>query len=126
MTKPYNILISEDEKLNFILLKKLLHRLVGNDISISHAENGRQAIDICDDSIDLVLMDIEMPIMNGLEASEILKEKYPKIPIIIQTAHCSTSNQERAEKIGCNGFLAKPIVKKEFESIINQHLLDIA
>jgi len=126
MSKSLRILISEDEKLNFILLKKLLERSYQDNIVIDHAVNGKEAIDICDGTVDLVLMDIEMPIMDGFEASEILKQRYPDIPIIIQTAHCSQAHKERAKSLGCNAFLAKPIVKKEFEDLLDQFIPKVA
>jgi len=126
MTKPLHILISEDEKLNFILLKKLLEKSYQDNVIIDHAVNGKQAVEICDETVDLVLMDIEMPIMNGFEASEVLKEKYPNIPIIIQTAHCSQAHKEKAQAIGCNAFLSKPIVRKDFEKLLGQFLSRVA
>lgn len=124
--KVIHILISEDEKINFLLLKKLLQKSYSNNLIIDHAFNGKQAVDICDETVDLVLMDIEMPIMNGFEASEILKEKYPNIPIVIQTAHCSQAHKERAAQIGCNAFLAKPIIRKDFEIVLNQLIPRVA
>jgi len=126
MLKPVHILISEDERLNFILLKKLLERSYQDKVIINHAINGKQAVDICDETVDLVLMDIEMPIMNGFEASEILKEKYPNIPIIIQTAHCSQAHKDRANAIGCNAFLSKPIIRKDFENLLNEFVPKVA
>jgi len=126
MTKKPHILISEDEKLNFLLLKRFLEKAYKNDIIIDHAVNGKQAVDICDDTVDLVLMDIEMPVMNGFEASKILREKYPSIPIVIQTAHCSQAHKDKADAIGCNAFLAKPIMRKDFEDVLLQFVPKVA
>jgi len=126
MSKSLHILISEDEKLNFILLKKLLERSYQDNVIIDHAVNGQEAIDICTETVDLVLMDIEMPIMDGFEASIILKQKYPDLPIIIQTAHCSQEHKEKAESIGCDAFMAKPIVRKDFEDLLDQFLSKVA
>lgn len=125
MCKPIHVLISEDENLNFILLKKLLEKLY-NNIIINHAVNGKQATEICDETVDLVLMDIEMPVMNGFEASEIIKKKHPNIPIIIQSAHCSQAHKEKAEVIGCNAFLPKPIVRKDFEALLSLYISEVA
>ena len=122
MPKEVTILISEDEKLNFLLLKTLLQKSLDCNVNIIHAVNGQEAVDYCSDTIDLVLMDVEMPIMNGFDASVILKEKYPELPIIIQTAHCSKEHKERAALIGCNAFLPKPIVRKDFETILSQYV----
>lgn len=122
MNKPINIIISEDEQLNFILLQKLLQRIIKSPLNIQHAVNGKQAIEFCNPKIDLILMDIEMPIMNGFDASKILKEKYPSIPIIIQTAHCSKDHRLKAQQLGCNAFLAKPIIRKDFETLVSEFI----
>ncbi len=122
MLKKVNILISEDERLNFILLKKLLERIIKSPLNIQHALNGRQAIELCSQQTDLILMDIEMPIMNGFDASKVLKEKYPNIPIIIQTAHCSKDHRLKAKQLGCNAFLAKPIIRKDFETLVSEFI----
>lgn len=119
MLKTYQILICEDEKLNFVLLKKLIEKSYKNNIVIYHAVDGKQAVDICDSSIDLVLMDVEMPVMNGFEASRIIRSKFPDIPIVMQTAHCSQSHREKAQTIGCKAFLSKPIIRKDFEEVLN-------
>ncbi|WP_010523043.1 response regulator [Aquimarina agarivorans] len=126
MLKPINILISEDENLNFVLLQKLLQRIIKSPLNIQHAINGKEAVEFCTQDTDLILMDIEMPIMNGFDASEILKQRYPNIPIIIQTAHCSKDHRLKAKKLGCNAFLAKPIIRKDFESLVSYILPAVA
>jgi len=119
MLKTYQILICEDEKLNFVLLKKLIEKSYEKNIVIYHATDGKQAVDICDSSIDLILMDVEMPVMNGFEASRIIRSKFPDIPIVMQTAHCSQFHKEKAETIGCKAFLSKPIIRKDFDEVLN-------
>ncbi len=119
MAKKFHILISEDERLNFILLKKLIEKLYKDNLVIYHAINGEKAVEICNENIDLVLMDVEMPIVNGFEASELIKTKFPNIPIVMQTAHCTQSHKEKALAIGCDAFLAKPIIRKDFEDLLN-------
>jgi len=122
MLQELNIIISEDEKFNFLLLKKLLSKTLSCSINITHAINGQEAIDACKQNTDLILMDVEMPIMNGLDASKIIKEKYPNIPIIIQTAHCTKEQIEKAKNIGCDAFLSKPIIRKDFENVLAKFL----
>ncbi len=119
MTKKFHILISEDEKLNFILLKKLLEKTYKDKLIIYHAPNGEKAVEICNENIDLVLMDVEMPIMNGFEATELIKAKFPNIPVIMQTAHCTQFHKEKALAVGSDAFLAKPIIRKDFEELLD-------
>ncbi len=118
MGKTTKILIAEDEKLNFILLKKLLEKTIKSDFNIIHAANGQEAIDFCDVEVDVVLMDIGMPKIDGYEATKILKEEYPDLPIIIQTAHCSVEHEQRAVSVGASAFLPKPIIRKDFQNLI--------
>jgi len=106
------ILIVEDEYNNFLYLYELLQP---TSIEILHASNGRQAIDMCrkNNSIDLILMDIRMPVMDGCEAAKIIREFRPGIPIIAQTAY--TLEHENIENISVfNDYIIKPINKHEF------------
>jgi CheY-like chemotaxis protein len=104
------ILIAEDEEINFILLNEMLSH---SKISILRASNGMEAVDLCQtkDQIDLVLMDVRMPIMNGLEATKLIKVFRPSLPIIIQTAFSSESDRLKAFESGCSDFISKPISK---------------
>lgn len=122
MSNSLNILISDDEKLNFILLKKLLQLNLKLPLNILHAINGKEAVELCNDGIHLILMDIEMPILNGLDASKIIKEKYANIPIIIQSAYTGFEYQQIAKELGCEGFLAKPIRKTDLLKMITQFI----
>ena len=117
----FKILISEDEKINLFLLKKLIEKSNSSNVVICHASDGEQAVELCDSSIDLVLMDVEMPIMDGFEAAAIIKAKYPNMPIVMQTAHCSQSHKEKADAIGCDGFLSKPIIRKNLEELLSKY-----
>lgn len=100
------ILIAEDNDSNFILMGYLLKK----HYEVVRAINGRDAIDKVEEgNIDLILMDIKMPEMDGLEATRILKEKYPDLPIIALTANAFSSDREQAFEAGCNDFLSKPV-----------------
>jgi signal transduction histidine kinase/CheY-like chemotaxis protein len=106
------ILIVEDEYNNFLYLYELLQP---TSIEILHATNGQQAIDMCrkNSAIDLILMDIRMPVMDGCEAAKIIREFRPGIPIIAQTAY--TLEHENIENISVfNDYIIKPINKYEF------------
>ncbi len=118
MKKITQILIAEDEKLNFILLKKLLEKTIKSGFDVIQAVNGQEAIEFCNEEIDIILMDVGMPKVDGFEATKFLKKEYPATPIIIQTAHCSTEYEERAVLSGANAFLPKPIIREDFQNLI--------
>ena len=106
------ILIAEDEELNFILIQGLMLR---TKIRILHAWNGIEAVKLYKENpdIDLVLMDIRMPEMNGLEASELILEYDDKADIIAQSAYAIPEIVERCTKIGIHKMLEKPINQRE-------------
>jgi PAS domain S-box-containing protein len=106
--KGKSILVAEDEFASFELLRIYLNKL---NIRVLRAKNGEEAVIMCekDPNIDLILMDIKMPLLNGLQAARIIKEKYPELPIVTQTAYATLSEKLEAEKLGCNGYLTKPI-----------------
>ena len=68
--------------------------------------------------IDIVLMDIKMPLMNGYEATRLIKELRPDLPVIIQTAFTSKEERENAKKAGCDGYITKPINKIELHKLM--------
>jgi CheY-like chemotaxis protein len=74
--------------------------------------NGAEAVIACktNPAIDLVIMDIKMPVMDGFEATRLIKQKQPDLPVIIQTAYSRESDMERAFQCGCDGYVSKPIV----------------
>ncbi len=113
-----NILVAEDDETSFLFIEALL---LQSNTNISHVSNGSDAIDFCENNeVDLVLMDINMPKMDGLEATKILKMINPNLPIIIQSAYAFSTEKDIAFKAGCNAFISKPIVKKELFKTINQ------
>jgi PAS domain S-box-containing protein len=103
------ILVAEDIESNFKLIRYFLS---GSNTEILHAYNGQEAVEKCDatENIDLILMDIKMPVMDGYAAIKLIREKNIKIPIIVQTAYAD--DREKAIECGCNGFLSKPFDKK--------------
>ncbi|WP_299526113.1 PAS domain S-box protein [uncultured Lutibacter sp.] len=116
------ILIVEDEEVNYLYLDTLLKDVLKLNCIILHAKNGKEAIDICksNTAIDLILMDLKMPVMNGYEATKEIKKLYPSIPIIAQTAYSTNEEQEKAIIAGCNAFISKPITKESLFNIINK------
>ena len=117
------ILIVEDEKINVIYLKELLKCLDGYTLNLLIAENGEESVKLCrENKIDLVLMDIKMPVMNGLEATKKIKSFKPVVPIIAQTAYCTTADKVLAMESGCDDYISKPINKDEFFSLLKKYL----
>lgn len=118
-TSP-KILIAEDVESNFLYLKAVLSKL---NATVFWAKNGIEAIEICENNpIDLVLMDLQMPDMNGYEATEILKKKLPHIPIVAQTAFAMSDDREKALEAGCDDYLAKPIKSKDLLSVVEKFI----
>ena len=116
-----NILIAEDVESNFLYLKAVLSKLNAN---VFWAKNGIEVLDICakEEIMDLVLMDLQMPEMNGYEATQILKQKYPDLPVIAQTAFAMSDDREKALDAGCDDYLAKPIKSKDLLQITEKYL----
>ena len=121
------ILIAEDDETNFNLLQAIFF---AKSVKIIRAVNGKEAVDICISNTDitLVLMDIKMPVMNGLEATRQIKSFRPRLPIIAVTAHALTGDKEMALLAGCDGYISKPIKKdqlfqiiQDVKSIVNQN-----
>ena len=103
------VLITEDEEVNFFYLKTLLKK---TEATVIRAKNGKEAVDIIArhaGEIDLILMDINMPVMDGYEAMRIIKSKHPNLPIIAQTAYTLNNDRIKCLKAGFNDYIAKPI-----------------
>jgi len=117
------ILIVEDEEVNYLYLDTVLKEEDGNEINIFHARNGKEAVDACrgNSSIDIVLMDIKMPVMNGLEATRVIKSFLPALPIIAQTAYSTESDRQEAFKHGCDDYLTKPVDKEELFRLVRKY-----
>ncbi len=115
------VLIAEDNDSNFKYLSEMFLKL---NIKIIHAYNGQEAIDYFnnDPEINLVLMDLKMPIVNGIDAARAIREKNNHVPIIAQTAYTTKSDQQKAYSAGCNDFIAKPIKKEILFKKINDVL----
>ena len=105
------ILIAEDERTNYLFLEALLKR---TNVELIWAETGKAAVEAVkkDNGIDLVLMDIKMPEMNGYEATHEIKKINPNIPIIAQTAYALAGEKEKILSAGCDDYLSKPIMGK--------------
>ena len=89
--------------------------LKNESMNILYANNGREGVDMVEDhpEIKLVLMDLKMPIMNGFEATKLIKQKHPELPIIAQSAFSSLEVRRKASEAGCSALISKPIKKDE-------------
>lgn len=118
--KNKTILIAEDESANYQNLNIALSR---TGATILHAKNGQEAINLVNEyQIDLILMDIKMPVMNGLEAARQIKQTGKHIPIIAQTAFTLEYDEKRSINSGCDAYISKPIQKRKLLSILNSYL----
>lgn len=105
----YTVLIAEDDAMSYKFLEVVLSKQT--KINIIWAIDGQQAVDYCrlSNHIDLVLMDLQLPIMDGFEAIREIKSFKPNLPIIIQSANSFNDEWEQSMKIGCDAFLTKPL-----------------
>jgi PAS domain S-box-containing protein len=115
------ILIAEDEEVNFSLLETIISPTFAK---ILRAKNGIEAINICDTTqeIDLVLMDIKMPDMNGFDATKRIKSKRKNLTIIAQTAYAMSVDEDNCLRAGCDDYIAKPLSIDDLLNKINKYL----
>jgi signal transduction histidine kinase/DNA-binding response OmpR family regulator len=119
--KQLKILIVEDDEISYSLLTRVLQKIKKEVI---HAITGIEAVEACRNNpdLDLVLMDIRMPRMNGLEATQQIRQFNKDVIIIAQTAYGFTSDCEKALKAGCDDYITKPINKILLYELIRKHV----
>lgn len=103
-----NILIAEDNDFNFFVIKALLE---SKEYGIIRANNGEEAVNYfksCN-NISLILMDIQMPVMDGFTATEEIRKIDQEIPIVVQTSYAFNTVKEKAFEAGCTDFISKPL-----------------
>lgn len=102
------ILIAEDTETSIMFYMAALKK---TKAKLLQANNGKETVEFVKsgEKIDLILMDINMPEMDGLEAAEEIKKLKPNLPIIIQTAYVLNEERIRSFEAGCDGFIAKPV-----------------
>jgi PAS domain S-box-containing protein len=118
----YKVLVAEDERINFQLLKTILMKL---GAEVLHAKSGIEAVEIVKSSkssIDLVLMDIKMPDLNGTEALIEIKKINNSIPIFACTAYAQQEEADKFFALGFTDYLAKPINRQDLIKMIEKHL----
>ncbi|MDP8217572.1 MAG: response regulator, partial [Candidatus Theseobacter exili] len=116
------ILVVEDDETSEMLLSALVKE---HSKALLKAGTGIEAVNICRNNpdIDLILMDIQMPVMNGYEATRQIREFNNEVVIIAQTAFGLSGDREKAIEAGCNDYISKPIIKNELMSLIQQYFI---
>ena len=120
--KGKTILVAEDEETNYELLKAALHK---TKVNLIWAVNGLEAVDICkaNKNIDLVLMDIRMPKMNGYEATKKIKSFRKELPVIALTAYAMAEDGVKSIEAGCDEYFSKPIRPSKLLSAIDKFFI---
>jgi signal transduction histidine kinase/ligand-binding sensor domain-containing protein len=115
------IIVAEDEDTNFLLIEAIFKE---TGIEILHAEDGVEFLEIIEKNpqVDLVLLDIRMPRLNGLNAIKIVRESMKDVPVIAQTAYDHAHYRQMAYESGCNHFLTKPLRKEELLNLVKTYL----
>lgn len=125
MTKNWEdkvVVIAEDEQINYLFLKAVLKPTKARVI---WTKTGRETIDICNsEQVDIVLMDIKMPDLNGLEATIEIKKDFPHLPIIAQTAYAMEEDEEASAEAGCDDYISKPIRPDNLLTIMSKFIGD--
>ena len=118
------ILVAEDDDSNF----KLIKAIIGKKCDIEWAKNGEEMVQLFrqhHEKVKAMLMDIKMPIMNGLEATKIIRESNTEIHIIMQTAYAFSSDKGNAMKAGATEVLVKPITLSVLRTTLSKYLPDL-
>ncbi len=115
------ILIVEDEDVNMFFLQAALRKTQTTLIYARTGQEGIARVKECE-HIDVILMDIRLPVMNGYEATRIIKNLNPKILVIAQTAYAMTNDREKILKAGCDDYIPKPIRLSSLMEVLNKYL----
>ncbi len=115
-----HILLAEDTPAMQMLIRRIVEKY---GVTVTVVETGRQAVEQAEsEQFDLILMDMQMPEMNGVEACRIIKSSNNPVPVIALTANVMQQHRDAFEEAGCDGFLGKPIDRNELRRALNQYL----
>ena len=116
-----NILIAEDYEINQILVEEHLNQY--KDVSYTFANNGQEALDILaiNQKFDLIFMDINMPVLDGIEATKSIRSQNIQIPIVALTANALEGDRERFLALGMDDYISKPIIFEELERVLSKY-----
>ncbi len=115
------ILIAEDDSANYLFIESFLKQ---TNADILWARDGKEALDIfnADPSLDMILMDLKMPDINGIEATRTIRKTNQDIPVIALTAYAFADDKENSIKAGCNAYLSKPVKIEQLSEILSTYL----
>ncbi|WP_045374073.1 response regulator [Vibrio campbellii] len=124
-SKAVNLLVVEDTESNQLVIKLILNKLGHNVFIASHGADAIAFLEEQRQNIDIILMDVSMPIMDGITATRLIRKKGINIPIIALTAHALESDKTTCMKAGMDGFVSKPVRRQEIYEAI-QSLVETA
>lgn len=117
---PLTILVAEDEQTNYLLIELLVEPY---NCKLLHASDGKEAVDLAvNKEIDIVLIDLKMPVLDGFDATKLIKKLRPNLPVIAISAYAFNNDQDKAYSAGCDGFISKPFEKTELIQTISRHV----
>jgi signal transduction histidine kinase len=118
-SKQFTILVAEDEELNYLYIEEVL---AAKDVRLLHARNGHEAVSLSNEhpEINLVLMDLKMPKLNGYKAAKKIKETNPDLPIVAQTAYAMSGDKEKTMDAGFDDYIAKPMNPDKLIEIVDK------
>ncbi|MGM0621698.1 MAG: ATP-binding protein [Bacteroidota bacterium] len=124
VTRKLKILIVEDDKTSELLIIKMIEEFAGK---ILKATTGVEAVEVCRENpdIDLVLMDINMPEMDGYDATREIREFNKDVVIIAQTAYALFGDKEKSIEAGCNDYISKPINRVDLRKMVNNYFSEV-
>jgi len=118
-TQSGKILVAEDQPASQKLVQILLEKL-GFEVTV--VADGQAAVDAAvQGGFDLILMDMQMPVISGYEATRLLRSKGVTVPVIALTAHAMAGDDRRCLEAGCNGYLAKPFRQEQLRKVLSDH-----
>jgi CheY-like chemotaxis protein len=114
------VLVAEDDMSNVQFIEAVLRK---TDVTLLVANNGKEAVDLCREhpEISLVLMDLKMPVMDGLEATREIKSFRKSLPIIALTAFALSGDEKKAREAGCDDYTSKPVSREELLEKLKQY-----
>jgi CheY-like chemotaxis protein len=114
------VLVAEDNPSNQKLIAILLQRM---GLEVTLADDGLEAVEKCElQAFDVILMDMQMPNLNGYDATRQLRSQGVKTPIIAVTANAMTGDEQKCMDVGCDGYLSKPIDRNKLDELVSRHL----
>ncbi|MFW5831136.1 MAG: response regulator, partial [Prolixibacteraceae bacterium] len=116
------VLIAEDDEINYLFMEAVLGSA---QCKLLHASNGKEAIKIFSENpnVDLIIMDLKMPVMNGIDATMKIKAMDNSVPIVAHSAYVLNNEREQSLAAGCVDYLPKPVKKEELLSTVQKHVL---